>query len=1080
MGTSIRTKILGGFLLVIVLAAALSLYSGAISEGSLEASVGRNSVFLAEGISKRISHDIYTKIGELQTLSMHSHFQETLRESNSRFKKLGDVEGWIRQRETKWGSAPKGEITPLMRQLIDNELSRELREEFIELYERKHGYRCISEILVTNRYGAVVAETKKTPRYRQDNQSWWQDAKNQGFYLAVSKARTEQPFAISVGIRVEDEIGEFMGAMKAVLIIKGIVREAEIASKQYKTTWIKLITNDGRLIYRTKAFKFMEDVSRRAFFKEIKGQEGFFVVKSKGKEQLYSYWRSRDYRDLKSLGWIVVVAHNADEVLAPAIELRHKVLLTVIALMVLGVFIAFFISRFITGSVSRLIEGAREFGRGNLKYRIEVKSRDEMGELGGAFNQMAAERKEAEEEIISVQARLEHLLVSSPAVIYTSRAGGDYGATFISENIRRQLDYEPSQFVDDPGFWADHIHPEDKQRVLEDLKHLFERDYHVHEYRFLSKDDTYLWMHDEARLIRDKDGNPLEVVGCWLDITDRKMAEEALRASEERLRSAFDSAAIGMAMADPDGRFLQVNRSLCEMTGYSAEELLERDFQSITHPDELEEDLDYHARLLKGDIQYYHTDKRYIHRQGHEMWVHVAVSVVRDMEGKPLQFIGQIQDITETRRAREKVLRQSALLVAINRVFREAMTCETEHEVGRICLEVAEELTGSQFGLIGELNEAGLFDTITISNPGWDECRMPDSEVTISIKNMEVRGIDRSLMREGKSRIVNDLFSHPDRVGTPEGHPPVTSFLGVPLKKGEKTIGMIGLGNKKGGYDRDDQEAIETLSVAFMEALYDKRNEIELINHRQHLENLVQMRTAALERSNKELEQFAYVASHDLQEPLRKVQAFGDRLRKRYADVMDDQGRDYFERMEGATRRMRSMIDDLLSLSRVQTRSGPFAPIDLKQVAQEAVTDLDMLIEQTGGRVEIGDLPIVEADLSQMRQLLGNLISNALKFRKKDVDLIVKIYSKPIREREGVIVATQCQIIVEDNGIGFEEKFAERIFQPFERLHGRGKYEGTGIGLSICRRIVERHGGSITAQSETGRGTRLIVTLPVS
>ena len=188
MRTGIRTKILGGFLLVIVLAAALSLYSGAISERSLEASVGKNSVFLAEEISKRISHDIYTKIGELQTLSMHSHFQDTLRESNSQFKKMGDVEGWVRQKEKEWSSAPKGEITPLMRQLIDNELSKELREEFIELYARKHGYQCISEIIVTNRYGAVVAETKKTPRFRQDNQTWWQNAKNQGLYLAVSKA----------------------------------------------------------------------------------------------------------------------------------------------------------------------------------------------------------------------------------------------------------------------------------------------------------------------------------------------------------------------------------------------------------------------------------------------------------------------------------------------------------------------------------------------------------------------------------------------------------------------------------------------------------------------------------------------------------------------------------------------------------------------------------------------------------------------------------------------------------------------------------------------------------------------------
>jgi signal transduction histidine kinase len=144
------------------------------------------------------------------------------------------------------------------------------------------------------------------------------------------------------------------------------------------------------------------------------------------------------------------------------------------------------------------------------------------------------------------------------------------------------------------------------------------------------------------------------------------------------------------------------------------------------------------------------------------------------------------------------------------------------------------------------------------------------------------------------------------------------------------------------------------------------------------------------------------------------------------------------------------------------------------------VKDLDMLIDQTGGRVEIGDLPTIEADLPQIRQLLGNLIGNALKFRNKDVAPLVKIDSKPIRKRTGVIGAAQCQVIVADNGIGFEEKFAERIFQPFERLHSQGKYEGTGIGLSICKKIVERHGGSIIAQGEPGRGAKFIATLPVS
>jgi GAF domain-containing protein len=207
---------------------------------------------------------------------------------------------------------------------------------------------------------------------------------------------------------------------------------------------------------------------------------------------------------------------------------------------------------------------------------------------------------------------------------------------------------------------------------------------------------------------------------------------------------------------------------------------------------------------------------------------------------------------SECRRAEVQVIRQGTILNAINEVFREALTCETEESVSSTCLAVAEELTGSKFGFIGELNQAGLFDTLAISNPGWEACKMPGSEAARWTKNMEIRGIDRSVLREEKSRIVNDPASHPDRVGTPEGHPPITCFLGVPLKHAGRTIGMIGLANKESGYDPADQQAVETLSVAFVEALMRKRAEAEL---REKVEELERFRKATVQRelSMKEL-----------------------------------------------------------------------------------------------------------------------------------------------------------------------------------------------------------------------------------
>ena len=234
-----------------------------------------------------------------------------------------------------------------------------------------------------------------------------------------------------------------------------------------------------------------------------------------------------------------------------------------------------------------------------------------------------------------------------------------------------------------------------------------------------------------------------------------------------------------------------------------------------------------------------------------------------------------------------------------------------------------------------------------------------------------------------------------------------------------------------------------------------------------------------LQQSNRELQDFAYVASHDLQEPLRKVSSFSERLRTTYGDALGEQGLDYLRRMEGATVRMQGLIEDLLSLSRVTTRATPFERVDLGAVAAEVLSDLEARLEETGGTVEVGALPSIEADRAQMRQLLQNLIGNSLKFHKQGEPPRVKVYGEPGGRASTNGGRPRFRLVVEDNGIGFDGEHLSRIFVPFERLHGRGAYEGTGMGLAICRKVVERHGGEITAQSAPGQGATFTVTLPV-
>lgn len=248
------------------------------------------------------------------------------------------------------------------------------------------------------------------------------------------------------------------------------------------------------------------------------------------------------------------------------------------------------------------------------------------------------------------------------------------------------------------------------------------------------------------------------------------------------------------------------------------------------------------------------------------------------------------------------------------------------------------------------------------------------------------------------------------------------------------------------------------------------------ITERKQVQDSLARKASELARSNSELEQFAFVASHDLQEPLRKIQAFGDRLKVKCQPLEAPDIQDYLERMQGAAARMRTLINDLLAFSRVIRSSEPFVPVDLAQITKEVLGDLEVRIEKSGAKIELQELPKVEADAMQMRQLMLNLLSNALKFQAPGATPLIRIAATTLTplSRE-----PQCEIRVQDNGIGFDEKYMDKIFAVFQRLHGRTEYEGTGVGLAVCRRIVDRHHGTITAQSEPGKGATFIVTLPI-
>ncbi len=437
-------------------------------------------------------------------------------------------------------------------------------------------------------------------------------------------------------------------------------------------------------------------------------------------------------------------------------------------------------------------------------------------------------------------------------------------------------------------------------------------------------------------------------------------------------------------------------------------------------------------------------------------------------------------------------MEQETLLSRMPLLFEASVRVLAQDSLGGIMqtvADVARDVTNGRIATTGHGYLDGKFRVGASSRAaGVPDC--PPGEVFA----VQRGGVYLTLMKDRPSIRYTDaeMRAHPAWRGLPWGHFELRGILGARLTgPGGEAVGLIMVTDKEGGADFTPEDeallsqlaAITSLGLTHvagkeeMERRVAERTE-ELTRANQALvrgqEALINI-ARELERSNRELTDFAFVASHDLQEPLRKIRSFGDRLRSRLEGA-DPVSADYLARMESAALRMQNFIASLLDFSRITTRAQPFVPVDLNDALEEALSNLEVLVQQSGGRVEAaGRLPVIQADPGQMVQLFQNLLGNALKFHLPGVAPEVKVRAE--------VLATDCpeplvRIVVKDNGIGLDEKNAERIFVPFQRLHGRGEYEGTGIGLAICKKIAERHDGRIEVSSRPGEGASFSIILP--
>ncbi len=400
----IGTRLSIGFLLMLLLMVAMALYLVVMSQKALEQSIGSNTVLVTEEMLDRMNQYIYNKTELLQIHSKHDLLQETLEASNREFQSIPDIEEYLSRRDKEWVSAPPGSEDPFVRGIMDNRLSASLRSEFIDFYDRKYGYTVFSEIIVTNKYGAAVAVTGRTSGYRNDTYDNWKNARDKGSFVSdIFYDESSDTYGVNTVVRVDDDQGNFIGVIGGILSLKDVVTKAEISKKTSETMEIRLITQEGKLIYATNAFSFLEDMSGKSFYKEIKGNDGFFIAKVGGKKKLFSYARSQPYLGYRGLNAILLVSYDAKEVLKPILALRRVMGITSLVFVITGILIVISLSLSIIKPINRLTVMTCEVASRKLDVKVDpelLKRKDELGSFAVAFEKMIQKLKDAQDQLI--------------------------------------------------------------------------------------------------------------------------------------------------------------------------------------------------------------------------------------------------------------------------------------------------------------------------------------------------------------------------------------------------------------------------------------------------------------------------------------------------------------------------------------------------------------------------------------------------------------------------------------------------------------------------------------------------------
>ncbi|MFK7801493.1 MAG: PAS domain S-box protein [Anaerolineae bacterium] len=723
-------------------------------------------------------------------------------------------------------------------------------------------------------------------------------------------------------------------------------------------------------------------------------------------------------------------------------------------------------NRQIQRPIEALNTAANEFAAGNFEARSKITGNNELNQLQINFNSMAFQLQDNLLELV----KLSHVASRTKNMVVVCDRFGRI--EWINEAFTQITDYTLAEVA---GISPGHILQGPKTDP-DTIAYMRERvnnglDFECELINYNKAGNEY-WVKVEAQPVYDDDHELINFIAIETDITEQKRSETRIKESEALKSGILTTALDGIISIDHLGKIIEFNPAAEAIFGHKKADVIGLEMADLIIPEQLRQDhskgFNAFLKTGSGKVIGRRIELLALHADGTKFPAEIAITALE--HGENPVFTAHLRDITEkkmnetrlTEYADDMALANIELYSQQNR-FRSLLDIATNTN-----LENSSELASAieqgakslkmPIGVLSHIEN----DRFNIIEAYSDEMPLAKGascplEMTICQKTISNDSIYAAV----------DIESDSNQAPTWFGDTPLKGYIGTTIKVNGKLYGTLSFltPHKRNEFSESESDFVNLLAQWISVTLERQQSRSTLVSYAHELE-----------RSNKELIDFAYVASHDLQEPLRKIQAFGSRLESKYVGVLDEKGIDYLSRMQNAASRMQILINELLNYSRVTTKAKPFEPTDLQEVMLGVLSDLEISIEQKDALINLVPLAKIDADGVQIRQLFQNIVGNALKFTVPDRRPEITITGIVTPAKNG---ADLYEIEISDNGIGFDEKYVSKIFGIFQRLHGRSEYAGTGVGLAICKKIIDRHSGNIIVNSEIDKGSTFRIQLPV-